>query len=99
MGLAERKAKMEKNGRGYDANDIAEDLKNNIEEIAADTELTLDETRPEDFKPEDWEGVRNAIKEARRTLRDMEERIDRMEREAEDYDREADECRYATYWD
>ena len=90
---------MEKNGRGYDANDIAEDLKNNIEEIAADTEVTLDETRPEDFKPEDWEALRNAIKEARRTLRDLEEQIERKGREAEDYDPEADEERYAPYWD
>ena len=90
---------MEKNGQGYSANDIAEDLKNNIEEIAGDTELTLDETKPEDFKAEDWETLRNALKEARRTLRDLEERIDRKEREAEDYDREADENRYATYWD
>ena len=90
---------MEKNGQSYSANDIAEDLKNNIEEIAGDTELTLDETRPEDFKAEEWEGLRNAIKEARRTLRDLEERIERKGREAEDYDREADENRYASYWD
>ena len=90
---------MEKNGRGYDANDIAEDLKNNIEEIAGDAELTLDETKPEDFKAEDWEGLRNAIKEARRTLRDLEEQIERKEAEAEDYDPETDENRYATYWD
>ena len=90
---------MEKNGRGYDADDIAEDLKNNIEEIAADTEGTLDETRPEDFKAEDWEVLRNAIKEARRTLRDLEEQIERKCHEAEDYDLEMDENRYATYWD
>lgn len=90
---------MEKNGRGYDADDIAEDLKNNIEEIAADTEVTLDETKPEDFKAEDWEVLRNAIKEARRTLRDLEEQIERKEIEAEDYNHETDENRYATYWD
>lgn len=90
---------MAKNGRGYDADDIAEDLKNNIEEIAADTEVTLDETKPEDFKPENWEGLREAIKEARRTLWEMLERIERKEIEAEDYDHETDENRYATYWD
>ena len=90
---------MEKNGRGYDADDIAEDLKNTIEEIAADTELTIDETKPEDFKAEDGEVVRNAIKEARRTLRDLEEQIERKCNEAEDYDYETDENRYATYWD
>ena len=90
---------MEKNGRGYDADDIAEDLKNNIEEIAADTEGTLDETSPEDFKAEDWEVLRNAIKEARRTLRDLEEQIERKGREAEDYEYETDENRYASYWD
>ena len=90
---------MEKNGRGYDADDIAEDLKNNIEEIAADAEGTLDETRPEDFKAEDWEVLRNAIKEARRTLRDLEEQIERKGREAEDYEYETDENRYATHWD
>ena len=90
---------MEKNGRGYDADDIAEDLKNTIEEIAADTEVTIDETKPEDFKAEDWEVLRNAIKEARRTLRDLEEQIERKGREAEDYEYETDENRYATYWD
>ena len=87
---------MEKNGRGYDANDIAEDLKNNIEEIAGDTELTLDETKPEDFKADDWEGLRNAIKEARRTLRELQEQIDRKQIEAEEFD--ADDARYETSW-
>ena len=90
---------MEKNGQSYSANDIAEDLKNNIEEIAGDTEMTLNETNPADFKPEDWEAMRDAIKEARKTLRDLEEQIERKGREAEDYDPEADEERYATYWD
>ena len=43
--------------------------------------------------------LRNAIKEARRTLRDLEEQIERKCHEAEDYDLEMDESRYATYWD
>ena len=89
---------MEKNGSKCEPWDLAEDLKNNIEEIAADTEATLDDTKAEDFKAEDWEGLRTAIKEARRTLRDLEEQIERKGREAEDYDPEADENRYATYW-
>ena len=87
---------MEKNGRGYDANDIAEDLKNNIEEIAGDTEMTLNETNPADFKPEDWEAMRDAIKEARRTLRELQEQIDRKQIEAEEFD--ADDARYETSW-
>ena len=82
-----------------EADDIVKALVAVTKEIAGDTELTLDETKPEDFKAEDWETLRNALKEARRTLRDLEERIDRKEREAEDYDREADENRYASYWD
>ena len=90
---------MEKNGQSYSANDIAEDLKNNIEEIAGDTEMTLNETNPADFKPEDWEAMRDAIKEARRTLRELQEQIERKCHEAEDYDYETDENRYATYWD
>ena len=90
---------MEKNGRGYDANDIAEDLKNNVEEIAADVEATLAEAKPEDFDFEAWGVMRKAISEARKTLREMLEQIDRRQTEAEEYDPEADENRYATYWD
>ena len=90
---------MEKNGRGYDADDIAEDLKNNIEEIAADTEGTLDETSPEDFKAEDWEVLRNAIKEARANLDAMEDALNEKQNEADEYDPETDENRYATWWE
>ena len=83
----------------YDANDIAQDLKNTVEEIATATEMTLDETRPEDFKSGDWTALREAVKEAKRLLEDIEEMIDRHETEAENYDRETDENRYETWWD
>ena len=83
----------------YDANDIVQDLKNNVEEIATATEMTLDETRPEEFKSDDWTALREAVKEAKRLLEDIEEMIDRHETEAENYDRETDENRYETWWD
>lgn len=83
----------------YDANDIAQDLKNNVEEIATATEMTLDETRPGEFKSDDWTALREAVKEAKCRLEEIEEMIDRHETEAENYDRETDENRYETWWD
>ena len=90
---------MSNNTTTYDANDIAQDLKTNVEEIAMATEMTLDETRPEEFKSDDWTALREAVKEAKRLLEEIEEMIDRHETEAENYDREADENRYETWWD
>lgn len=84
--------------RNYGAGDLAEDLKNNVEEIATEVEMTLNETRPEDFSPEAWEAMREAVREARRTLREMLEQIERKRIEAEEYDPEADGERYETYW-
>lgn len=90
---------MSNNTTTYDANDIAQDLKTNVEEIATATEMTLDETRPEEFNSDDWTALREAVKEAKRLLEEIEEMIDRHETEAENYDRETDENRYETWWD
>ena len=90
---------MSNNTTTYDANDIAQDLKTNVEEIVMATEMTLDETRPEEFKSDDWTALREAVKEAKRLLEEIEEMIDRHETEAENYDRETDENRYETWCD
>ena len=90
---------MEENGSKSEPWDLAEDLKNYVDEISAETEMTLNETRPEDFTGGDWDCLREAVKEARKTLREMLEMIDRKQIEADEYDPEADEERYATYWD
>ena len=85
--------------RTYGAEAIAEDLKNLGEEIATDTERTLDETHPREFRHEDWEAMREAIKAMRAKLDEMEEMIDRAASEADGYDEEAEEDRYETYWE
>ena len=82
----------------YGAQAIAEDLENLGEEIATDAEMTLTETRPQDFDHDDWKALRDAIKSMRGKLDEMEEMIDRAETEAEDYDEETAEDRYETYW-
>ena len=85
--------------RTYGAEAIAEDLKNLGEEIATDTERTLDETHPREFRHEDWEAMREAIRTMRAKLDEMEEMIDRAASEADGYNEEAEEDRYETYWE
>ena len=97
--LAERKAKMEDKKTNYGPMDIAEDLCNLCDEILADTETALAETRPEDFDADEWGKLREAIADVKKKLDELDEGIDRKETEAEEYDPEADENRYATYWD
>ena len=83
----------------YGAAEIAEDLENLGEEIATDTELTLDETNPRDFDFDEWAKMREAIKAMRGKLDEMEEMINRAEDAANGYDEDADEGEgYATYW-
>ena len=83
----------------YRAQAIAEDLENLGEEIATDTEMTLTETKPEDFDHDEWKALREAIKSMREKLDAMEEMIDRAETEADEYDEETAEDRYETYWE
>ena len=87
------------NEKTYRAADIAEDLCNLGDEIANDTERTLDETNPRDFRHEDWEAMREAIKAMRERLDEMEEMIDRAASEADGYDEETAEDRYESYWE
>ena len=87
------------NERTYRAADIAEDLSNLGDEIANDTERTLDETNPRDFRHEDWEAMREAIKAMRERLDEMEEMIDRAASGADGYDEETAEDRYESYWE
>ena len=82
----------------YGAQAIAEDLENLGEEIATDTEMTLTETRPQDFDHDDWKALREAINSMCGKLDEMEEMIDRAETEADEYDEDAGEDRYETYW-
>ena len=86
------------NRENYEARDIAGDLERLGEEIATDTERTLDETHPREFRHEDWEAMREAIRTMREKLDAMEEMIDRAETEADEYDEETAEDRYETYW-
>ena len=59
-----------------------------------DTEMTLTETRPQDFDHDDWKALREAIKSMREKLDAMEEMIDRAETEADEYDEETAEDRW-----
>ena len=83
----------------YGAAEIAEDLENLGEEIATDTEMTLTETRPQDFDHDDWKALREAIKSMRGKLDEMEEMIDRAEDAANGYDEDADDGEdYESFW-
>ena len=83
----------------YGAAEIAEDLNNLGDEIATDTERTLDETHPREFRHEDWEAMREAIRTMRAKLDEMEEMIDRAEDAANGYDEDADEGEdYESFW-
>ena len=83
----------------YGAQAIAEDLENLGEEIAADTERTLDETHPREFDFDEWAKMREAIKAMRARLDEMEEMIDRAEDAANGYDEDADEGEdYESFW-
>ena len=81
------------------AEDLAQDIRNNAEEAATDLEAILGETKPEDFNGDDWECVREAIKAARANLDAMEDALDEKQSEADEYDPETDENRYATWWE
>ena len=84
----------------YGAQAIAEDLENLGEEIAMDTERTLDETQPRNFRHEDWETMREAIRAMREKLDEMEAMIDRAASEADAYDADANEGEgYESYWE
>ncbi len=65
--LAERKAKMEDKKTNYGPKDIAEDLCNLCDEILADTETALAETRPEDFDADEWGKLREAIADVKKS--------------------------------
>lgn len=83
----------------YGAQAIAEDLENLGEEIATDTERTLDETHPREFDFDEWAKMREAIKAMREKLDEMEEMIDRAEDAANGYDEDADEGEgYESFW-
>ena len=83
----------------YGAQAIAEDLENLGEEIATDTERTLDETNPREFDFDEWAKMREAIKAMREKLDEMEEMIDRAEDAANAYDEDADEGEdYESFW-
>ena len=83
----------------YGAAEIAEDLNNLGDEIATDTELTLDETHPRDFDFDEWAKMREAIKAMREKLDEMEEMIDRAEDAANAYDEDTDEGEgYESFW-
>ena len=83
----------------YGAAEISEDLNNLGEEIATDTERTLDETHPRNFDFDEWAKMREAIKAMRARLDEMEEMIDRAEDAANGYDEDADEGEdYESFW-
>ena len=85
--------------QNYGAEDLAGDLERFGEEIANDTERTIDETHPRNFRREDWTAMLEAIKAMREKLDTMEEIIERAATEAEEFDEETAEDRYETYWE
>ena len=83
----------------YAANDLAEDLTNNLAEIQADTEDTLDAIRDADYDGSEWEALRNAIAEARTILGEMERTLDLKQIEADNAEREDAREEYESFWD
>ena len=90
---------MENPKTNYAPKDIADDLLHLCDELLTDTETALAETKPEDFDADEWGKLRDAIADAKKRLDELDESVERKETEAEEYDPEADENRYATYWD
>lgn len=83
----------------YAANDLAEDLMNNLAEIQADTEDTLDAIRDADFDGSEWETLRNAIAEAKTILEEMERTLDLKQIEADNAEREDAREEYESFWE
>ena len=82
----------------YAANDLAEDLTNNLAEIQADTEDTLDAIRDADFDGSEWETLRSAIEEAKKLLEEMEQTLDLKQVEADNAEREDAKEEYESIW-
>ena len=90
---------MENQKTNYEPKDIAHDLWHLCDELLADTETTLAETKPEDFDADGWGKLREAIADRKKKLTELDEAIERKEIEAEEYDPEFDRERYETCWD
>lgn len=82
----------------YAANDLAEDLMNNLAEIQADTEDTLDAIPDKDFDGSEWETLRSAIEEAKKLLEEMEQTLDLKQVEADNAEREDAKEEYESIW-
>ena len=90
---------MDRTTTKYAANDLGDDLLNGLAEIEADTRDTLDAVPAAEYDGGEWEPLRNALKEARKTLDAIEAMLDEKQDEADYAERENAPEEYESIWE
>ena len=83
----------------YAATDLGDDLLNGLAEIEADTRDTLDAVPAAEYDGGEWEPLRNALKEARKTLDAIEAMLDEKQDDADYAERENAPEEYESIWE
>ena len=90
---------MDRTTTKYAATDLGDDLLNGLAEIEADTRDTLDAVPAAEYDGGEWEPLRNALKEARKTLDAIEAMLDEKLDEADYAERENAPEEYESIWE
>lgn len=90
---------MDRTTTKYAATDLGDDLLNGLAEIEADTRDTLDAVPAAEYDGGEWEPLRNALKEARKTLDAIEAMLDEKQDEADYAERENAPEEYESIWE
>ena len=96
---AERERQMDRTTTKYAATDLGDDLLNGLAEIEADTRDTLEAVPAAEYDGGEWEPLRNALKEARKTLDAIEAMLDEKQDEADYAERENAPEEYESIWE
>ena len=90
---------MDRTTTKYAATDLGDDLLNGLAEIEADTRDTLEAVPAAEYDGGEWEPLRNALKEARKTLDAIEAMLDEKQDEADYAERENAPEEYESIWE
>ena len=90
---------MDRTTTKYAATDLGDDLLNGLAEIEADTRDTLDAVPAAEYDGGEWEPLRNALKEARKTLDAIEAMLGEKQDEADYAERENAPEEYESIWE
>ena len=90
---------MDRTTTKYAATDLGDDLLNGLAEIEADTRDTLDAVPAAEYDGGEWEPLRNALKEARKTLDAIEAMLDEKQDDADYAERENAPEEYESIWE